>query len=218
MKVALASSLAKLAAQIKTEHLAVEQSLKAGVEHARHAGELLLNAKMQVKHGEWLPWLKMNCKISEWSAQSYMRIAARYEELKAKSGTVTDLSYRDALKLLADQPTRIQVEITETPPTTETTSVHTVVIPTSYYNHRDAEQQQPDTRHHLPSPVAFSPVTKAAIARDGETQFQATLVRLLQAYERDYGVRIDTIQTVRDEAGVIQQADLWLDSPTRAPR
>ena len=65
--------LTHLAAEINAEHDAATGAFKKGCEHALRAGELLLEAKEQVKHGEWLPWLKANCHISQRSAQLYMK-------------------------------------------------------------------------------------------------------------------------------------------------
>jgi hypothetical protein len=38
-------------------------------------GQLLIEAKGQVPHGQWLLWLKEYCQISVRSAQTYMQIA-----------------------------------------------------------------------------------------------------------------------------------------------
>ena len=48
---------------------------KAGEEHYRHAGEMLLEAKEQVEPGGWYAWLKRNFTLSESTAKSYMRLA-----------------------------------------------------------------------------------------------------------------------------------------------
>ena len=51
------NSLPDLAARIKAEHEAVSTALKESVAHAIAAGELLIEAKAQLGHGQWLPWL-----------------------------------------------------------------------------------------------------------------------------------------------------------------
>lgn len=93
--------LATLAREINKESAAVEQSLKAGLDHARRAGDLLMRAKAQLAHGEWLPWLAANCTLSARTAQAYMRIARNWTEL-SKYATVADLTFRDGLKLLGE--------------------------------------------------------------------------------------------------------------------
>ena len=63
------NSLADLAARIKIEHTAVSVSLKQSVQHGIAAGALLLEAKAKLnKHGQWLPWLRDHCSMSERTA------------------------------------------------------------------------------------------------------------------------------------------------------
>lgn len=60
-------------------------------------GQLLIEAKGKLKHGEWLPWLRDEVDFSEATAQRFMRLAREY----GKSVNVTDLGLTKALKLLA---------------------------------------------------------------------------------------------------------------------
>jgi hypothetical protein len=94
------TKLPDLAERINTEHRAAYGAAQTALEHAKRAGQLLIEAKRQTKHGEWLPWLQANVEFSPRAAQGYMRIAARWGELEAKSETVSHLSLRDALALL----------------------------------------------------------------------------------------------------------------------
>jgi N6-adenosine-specific RNA methylase IME4 len=91
------NSLADLAARIRAEHVAMQR----GVEHAMRAGDLLLEAKAQLRHGQWLPWLTENCSMSERTAQLYMRVAERRSELEAKAQGLADLTLEGAARLLA---------------------------------------------------------------------------------------------------------------------
>ena len=76
--------------------------MRRGVEHAIRAGELLIEAKAQLKHGEWLPWLENNCTMSERTAQLYMRLAQRRPELEASNPQgIADLTLEGASGLLA---------------------------------------------------------------------------------------------------------------------
>jgi hypothetical protein len=95
------NSLTDLAARIRIEHEATADSLRRSIEHAMTAGDLLIEAKAQVKHGEWLPWLDEHCGMAERTAQLYMRIAKGREviESKIRSG-VADLSLNQAAALL----------------------------------------------------------------------------------------------------------------------
>lgn len=60
-------------------------------------GKRLNEAKAQLSHGEWLPWLRGKVKISERSAQDFMRLAKEY----SKSAEIADLGAAKALALLA---------------------------------------------------------------------------------------------------------------------
>ena len=60
-------------------------------------GKRLVEAKSQLSHGEWLPWLEEKVEFSERSAQQYIRLWKEY----GKSATVADLGVRKALVLLA---------------------------------------------------------------------------------------------------------------------
>jgi Protein of unknown function (DUF3102) len=110
------NSLADLAARIKAEHEAAEAANKRGLEHAINAGRLLLEAKAQVTHGRWLPWLGEHCRVPERTAQAYMQVARSFDGPvgkpspsqgqapggdDAKALRVADLSFRNALQSLA---------------------------------------------------------------------------------------------------------------------
>jgi Protein of unknown function (DUF3102) len=94
-------SLDDLAARIRTEHAATTAALKSTIAHAIACGELLIEAKAKVPHGQWLPWLAEHCDIPERTAQRYMYFANGRAVLEAKSATVADLSVRAAIKVLA---------------------------------------------------------------------------------------------------------------------
>jgi len=59
-------------------------------------GKRLNEAKAQLSHGEWLPWLREKVDISERSATNFMRIAREYPE----SVNIADLGTCKALALL----------------------------------------------------------------------------------------------------------------------
>jgi hypothetical protein len=97
----LSNSLSDLAARIKVEHAAAATALNESVEHAIRAGELLIEAKAKLPHGQWLPWLSNNCALSERSAQLYIRIAKNRSTLEEhiRNG-VADLSLNQAAALM----------------------------------------------------------------------------------------------------------------------
>jgi hypothetical protein len=95
------NSLTDLAARIQVEHLAVSAALKESVRHAIAAGELLIEAKTQVPHGQWLPWLDKHCSISERTAQLYMRCAKNRGTIEDQiRNGIADLSLNEAAALL----------------------------------------------------------------------------------------------------------------------
>jgi hypothetical protein len=88
----VSNSLADLAARIKVEHDACTEAEKRGLQHAAAAGKMLIEAKAQLKHGQWLPWLRDHCSLSERKAQRYMAIAPH---IVPKSDSVSDLTPPD---------------------------------------------------------------------------------------------------------------------------
>ena len=80
--------LPELAARIRSEHEAVGRSARNALDHASACGQMLIEAKDQLEHGEWLPWLKAHCEIPPRTASHYMRLAKRLP----KSASVADLS------------------------------------------------------------------------------------------------------------------------------
>jgi hypothetical protein len=98
---AASNSLADLAARIVAEHTAIHGLLSDSIRRAMAAGDLLIEAKAMVQHGQWLPWLRGHCKISERTAQLYMRCAKNRIEIEKKSASVADLTLNEAAALLA---------------------------------------------------------------------------------------------------------------------
>lgn len=99
MSAALAIDLRVQAAEINEQHAACESSYGHALAHAFHAGRLLIEAKDQLGHGEWLPWLSENVAFSEDTAENYMRLARSSEQLEqANSERVRNLSIREALR------------------------------------------------------------------------------------------------------------------------
>lgn len=89
-----------LAERINSLHREVEQHKTQMLLEARAAGELLLEAKDTVKHGEWLDWLEANFEGSGRTARAYMRIAAHWEKIGFKMAEPSaNISIAEALKL-----------------------------------------------------------------------------------------------------------------------
>lgn len=95
-----ADDLLDLAARIDAEHGEVAAALQSALGHAISAGELLIEAKRQIKHGGWLPWLKANCSVPARTASHYIRLAKRRADLCDGIGNVLPISVTKALRLL----------------------------------------------------------------------------------------------------------------------
>jgi hypothetical protein len=109
----LSNSLADLAARIRVEHEAHTVAMKRSLAHAIEAGELLIEAKAQLKHGQWLPWLGEHCAMSDRTARLYMRLARNRAAIE-RNGSVADLSLRGAVELLT--PVEPDDDVAELPP------------------------------------------------------------------------------------------------------
>jgi hypothetical protein len=81
------------ASEINRLHDMALASANRAVDYAKQAGVLLLEVKRQLPHGEFMPWLSANVKVSERQAQRYMRSALGKVTVRAllKSDTVSGL-------------------------------------------------------------------------------------------------------------------------------
>jgi hypothetical protein len=95
------SNLPDLAARIRAEHAGVVATLQSSFVHAQTAGELLIAAKSQLKHGQWLPWLAEHCGIKKRTAQTYMKLAENREVLESKCADSALLTIDGAVKMLS---------------------------------------------------------------------------------------------------------------------
>jgi hypothetical protein len=96
----LTFSLSSIASEANREHKLATDAACSALEHACRCGELLTQAKSEVGHGKFLPWLKANFAGSERTAQNYMRLASNPQR-------VADLgcdSIRAAIEALTDRP------------------------------------------------------------------------------------------------------------------
>jgi hypothetical protein len=105
---ARSASLGEIAARVCIEHRRVIRSAQDLWKHAIKAGQLAIEAKARMKHGERLPWLAANCPdVSERTAQDYMKLAraerAVSEKLESNPKRAADLSIRSALALVSPE-------------------------------------------------------------------------------------------------------------------
>ena len=93
-------ALDRLAKQINDAHSEVKASFGHSLQHAIRAGELLTEAKAQLNHGEWLPWLEKSVQFSERSARSYIEVFENRDLLYRNRQYIADLGLVGALRLL----------------------------------------------------------------------------------------------------------------------
>ena len=96
-----------LAGRINAEHRACVGAMNGALGHALAAGSLLMQAKDQVKHGEWGAWVDENFEGSKRTAEIYMRLASRRAEVEAaKAQSAAYLSIAGALRSLTREVPR----------------------------------------------------------------------------------------------------------------
>jgi hypothetical protein len=76
--------------QIVELHAECEGLARQTFDKAVVIGGLLAEAKADLKHGEWLPWVEANLPFTDRTARNYMRLHDRRGELKSE--TVSDLT------------------------------------------------------------------------------------------------------------------------------
>jgi hypothetical protein len=70
----------------------IDLGYKAGIEHYRRAGEMLIEAKEQLPRGEWMSWVKRNFELSHGTAWSYMKLAETSQSFSAlKISTLSEV-------------------------------------------------------------------------------------------------------------------------------
>ncbi len=88
-----------LAERINALHREVQEHRVQALLKARAAGELLLEVKRSLKHGEYLTWLEANFEGSQPKAWRYTRVAERWDVITAHYSRVNDLSINEALRI-----------------------------------------------------------------------------------------------------------------------
>lgn len=95
-----APTLEFLAATATNEHRQAMESALTAVRHAVASGEALLEARRQIKVGEWCDWLEANVDIARQTARNYMRLAT-YRDLVLDEGGPSTI--RGAIAILQSE-------------------------------------------------------------------------------------------------------------------
>lgn len=108
------SALPDLADAINLEHKAAIEHAQHAVEHALKCGRLLIQAKGQLPHGEFLSWLSEHCHVKQRQARNYMRVADNWQAIEAKTAPGADLTIKGALAVLQAEERDQDAEDTRT--------------------------------------------------------------------------------------------------------
>ena len=95
-----------LAQAINAEHRQAHAEAQSALEKARRCGELLLQAKSAVPHGQWLPWIEEHLEFGTRQAQKYLRLAEGWDRLPNTNSNSHLPSIDAALKALPKPPAR----------------------------------------------------------------------------------------------------------------
>lgn len=159
------------------------EAKRAGGEAILTIGRCLIEAKEQLPHGEWLPWLNERVEFSERTARNFMRLAREWSNRQA----LADLGAAKALTLLALPPEEREQFVEE----------HNVVDMTSRQL-QQAIKERDEARaaaEHAQADAAAAEQARAKMADD---------MRLLNA--RLEGSREDRDQAIRDREQAVQEA------------
>ena len=96
------SELTAISTQINSAHRECLSAMRSSIDHAIKAGDLLVQAKALVNHGDWLNWVSDNCSFSERTARAYMRVA------KNKTAITADMTMIGALNMLSTPKTPLE--------------------------------------------------------------------------------------------------------------
>lgn len=159
------------------------EAKRAGGEAILTIGRCLIEAKEQLPHGEWLPWLNERVEFSERTARNFMRLAREWSNRQA----LADLGAAKALTLLALPPEEREQFVEE----------HNVVDMTTRQL-QQAIKERDEARaaaEHAQADAAAAEQARAKMADD---------MRLLNA--RLEGSREDRDQAIRDREQAMQEA------------
>jgi hypothetical protein len=106
------SALPDLAQAIEREHQAAHQAARTALEHAVACGVLLIQAKAEVGHGGWLPWIEANLSFGARQSQKYARLAEHADDLDQMRIENSYLTIDQALAALADGKPPLRVHLT----------------------------------------------------------------------------------------------------------
>lgn len=169
-------------------------------------GRRLNEAKAQLSHGEWLPWLEHQVEFSEASAQRFMRLAREYPN----PSPVTDLGVAKALQLLALPAEEREVFVTEAH---EVNGEEKTVLEMSKRELAQAIRERDEARNQAEGyRLKLESAAKRAEteAQEAQARVDALQLRLKELQDRPREVAVETVvdQGAIDKAVAAAQAEL----------
>lgn len=95
-------SLAERVERIKRLYEAGVLCVRQGTEHWINVGIELIEAKKDVRYGEWIPWIEANLPFSPRFAQMCMRVSCHSESIRGNAKDLSHLALESALDRLAE--------------------------------------------------------------------------------------------------------------------
>lgn len=95
-------ALANQAAQINEAHRLARQHAESAVQYAIRCGELLMQQKSKLRHGEFQAWIEANCEFAYATAARYMKAAAQ-KSTPVDFSTLSELYGNEAKESRAPQ-------------------------------------------------------------------------------------------------------------------
>jgi hypothetical protein len=111
------ANLKDLAKQANHAHQLVSESLRTAIDNAKNAGDLLIEAKSLVEHGDWTQWIGGNFKASPETARIYMRVSKNWDyEVKPALESNPDLTLEDVKRILRRELPKCGTALPSQPP------------------------------------------------------------------------------------------------------
>jgi len=159
--------LADLARRINEAYSSTLNSMRTAVEQAIECGRLLTEAKAQVDHGEWKPWLEANTTVSDRTARLWMRYSEHSEILLANRQSIAVLTFADADKLIAEHNGTKQPKPAPAKPKQPSAETKKAL---DVYDRLKAAGEEPTYKTiQEEAGVSATPVRRAFAIRDAET-------------------------------------------------
>lgn len=92
-ELSIATQINELHKQAGEIALSAKELAEKAVGIAIECGRLLISQKKSLGHGNWLDWVKKNLEFSEETAQRYMRLCRKTDELESAEGQNSNPSY-----------------------------------------------------------------------------------------------------------------------------